>query len=755
MPVPVVGLDLGGSRAIVAKVENGGVVVLANEISHRSTPAVVTFPVANPDQRGAQGFQRLFGASAESQLVTSPRSTVCELRNLLDLNDDGGDGGGSISAEVHRERSKLRLASGSGGQRLSSSTTTFDLIVEGSGSALTPQQVVAAFLAHVDRTFLQGQEEAHYVLSVPQYFGHAERAALLDAAAIAGIRVVALAEDLTAAALAYGYFQKDWWQTDENNQVREKLVVFICFGYTSLQASLVKFTPEGFETLGKASDRTLGGSQIDRRLAAFFASRFSERHRDIPLQVVPRPPPNNENAAKAHARLLAAAEKAKKSGSAFASAEQKVPVDVECLYRDRDLKTQTSRLEMEELCGDLFGRVRSCLSDLIMVTGLDPAKLSAVEVIGGSSRLPKFKDIVREIFEWPLEISLTTLNADEAVAKGCALLCASLTKVYRVRPFRAVDWMAPARPSLKLCLEFSHLVTEDEEAKRKDSNTGAKKAEPAAPRGTTSKTVALMALPAPPGTLCQPQKLERLPIVFRDREVPEARVTLDSLPLGGRVELKYSGEQASVEQGVLAIATYELDLKKLQKLRGCEFYVVLSFRMVSGIVSMSKAVAFTYVATAKGHEGKTEFDEMEVGFVEVGRPGLMSAEELERCSEAERQMRARDRQEESRHEAKNSLEELVYRFKEEMSDFEGRPELVEVVQVSVTAIEKLQGLINGDGGSEQQHQEQQPSERYESWTEQKYRHELKELQALNSAFKAWRGAAASGQQHQRRSALGK
>merc|ERR1711974_194289 len=118
-----------------------------------------------------------------------------------------------------------------------------------------------------------------------------------------------------------------------------------------------------------------------------------------------------------------------------------IPVSLECLHNDLDLSTTISRQEFEELCGDLFDRVRGCLSQLLMnAPELSLEDLHSVEVIGGSSRIPKFKNIVEEPFR---KTPSTTLHATESSAKGCALMAAALTRIYSVKPFQIVDLATP------------------------------------------------------------------------------------------------------------------------------------------------------------------------------------------------------------------------------------------------------------------------------------------------------------------------
>ena len=193
MPSSVLGIDLGNFAARVAKVESGGVVVLANEMSVRETPSVVSFPSSQKGIRSA-------GASSQPHLITQPQSSVGQIPSLLG--------------------SRLLKKENIVPQHIAADKITEDggvqLLIEGQNQILQPEQITASFLTHLRKTIVEpakentgSSEDDYYVLSVPHYFTDGERTALLDAADIAKIKVMAVVNDLTASALAYGYFQRD------------------------------------------------------------------------------------------------------------------------------------------------------------------------------------------------------------------------------------------------------------------------------------------------------------------------------------------------------------------------------------------------------------------------------------------------------------------------------------------------------------------------------------------------------------------
>ena len=192
-------------------------------------------------------------------------------------------------------------------------------------------------------------------------------------------------------------------------------------------SGLVAFTADCQKILTTQTDRSVGGRFFDDRLARHFMEAFNSQHRSKGLRLTPETHP------KVFAKLLNVAEKVKRQMSANRNT---LPVVVECLANDLDLITEISRQQFEQLCADLFERVRNCFFRLIQRSRLERGSLHSVEIFGGSSRIPMFKSLVEEVFE--LHPS-TTLNADEAVARGCALLCALNTKVFKVRPFQIME----------------------------------------------------------------------------------------------------------------------------------------------------------------------------------------------------------------------------------------------------------------------------------------------------------------------------
>merc|ERR1712018_737219 len=516
------------------------------------------------------------------------------------------------------------------------------LVIEGQNQILQPEQIAASFLTHLRKTVVDPAKdrnnkggEYYYVLSVPHYFTDGERAALLDAAEIAKLKVMAVVNDLTASALAYGYFQKDLptpspsgipvpgpQDSAAKQQLlteRPRLVIFVDFGYGGLRASLVEFTSAGFKMLGRAGDRHVGGRQFDERLAKYFMEKFNGQYAKqigkgqlTPLTI--------HGERKAYAKLLTAAEKTKRLLSAN---KDNIPVHLECLHNDLDLSTHISRQEFEELCGDLFERVRGCLSELIMkVPDLDLADLHSVEVIGGSSRIPKFKNIIEEIFG---KIPSTTLHATESSAKGCALMCAALTLIYSVKPFHVMDLSTPYNINIRYTPVPPVVETND-----------------------TNNT----ALVAAPEVVTQP--------VFVDTDTKSSEVVmLRGRPQGDTIVMEYDPNRCNILKQNL-IAVYQLQFEGDNVIVGPNDDLMLQICINN---NWRPRVRKCKWLQRDINGGETEVD---VRFKESQLGGL-SEKDLVHYIHTEEAMQRSDEEEEKRQEIKNSLEETTFQFKDELS----------------------------------------------------------------------------------------
>lgn len=258
---------------------------------------------------------------------------------------------------------------------------------------------------------------ADLVMSVPAWFTDVQRRALMDAAEIAGVKLLRLMNDTTAAALGYGITKLDLPTADE----KPRRVVFIDIGHSNYTCSVVEFKKGELAVKATSYDRHFGGRDFDKALVEHFAAEFKEKYKiDI------------KSNGKAMVRVHAAAEKLKK----ILSANQVAPFNIESLMNDVDVSSKMNREELEKLVEPLLARVHVPLEQALAEAKLTVADIDTIELVGGCTRVPALKERIEKFFGKPLSF---TLNADEAIARGCAFSCAILSPVFRVRDFAIHD----------------------------------------------------------------------------------------------------------------------------------------------------------------------------------------------------------------------------------------------------------------------------------------------------------------------------
>uniref|UniRef100_A0A672RL18 Heat shock 70 kDa protein 4-like n=1 Tax=Sinocyclocheilus grahami TaxID=75366 RepID=A0A672RL18_SINGR len=264
-------------------------------------------------------------------------------------------------------------------------------------------------------------------LVVPSFFTDAERRSVMDAAQIAGLNCLRLMNDTTAVALAYGIYKQDLPAPEE----KPRIVVFVDVGHAGYQVSVCAFNKGKLKVLGSAFDPELGGKDFDEVLVKFFCEEFAQKYK---LDVRSKP--------RALVRLYQECEKLKKLMSANSS---DLPLNIECFMNDIDVSGKLNRAKFEEFCAELLAKVEAPLRSIMEQTRLKKDDIYAVEIMGGASRIPAIKERISKFFGTELS---TTLNADEAVARGCALQCAILSPAFKVREFSITE-VVPYPISLK------------------------------------------------------------------------------------------------------------------------------------------------------------------------------------------------------------------------------------------------------------------------------------------------------------------
>ncbi|MFC4638758.1 molecular chaperone DnaK [Deinococcus hohokamensis] len=367
-----VGIDLGTTNSVIAVMEGGRPEVIVNAEGGRTTPSVVAY----------KGEERLVGQIARRQAALNPQATLFEVKRFIGRRWD------EVKEEAARSPFKVKEGPG-GGVR-----------IEVNGQDLAPEQVSAEVLRKLvsDASAKLGQKITDAVITVPAYFDNSQREATKQAGEIAGLNVLRVINEPTAAALAYGLERKG----------NETVLVFDLGGGT-FDVTILELGDGVFEVKSTAGDTHLGGADFDHRIVDWLAEEFNREH-NFDLR----------KDKQALQRLIEAAEKAKIDLSNASETSISLPFitfDPET-RTPMHLERTLSRAKFEELTADLLRRVRKPVEQALSDAKLDASKINEVILVGGSTRIPAVKRIVQEITgKTPNE----SVNPDEAVALGAAV----------------------------------------------------------------------------------------------------------------------------------------------------------------------------------------------------------------------------------------------------------------------------------------------------------------------------------------------
>jgi molecular chaperone DnaK len=373
MASKIIGIDLGTTNSCVAVVESGDPVVIPNSEGSRTTPSVVAF---------TEEGDRLVGQIAKRQAVTNPDNTLFAIKRLI--------GRGFDDAEVQKAVTTAPFTI--------SKAENDDAWVEVNGKPLSPPQVSAIILEQIKKTAEEytGDTVDRAIITVPAYFNDAQRQATKDAGRIAGLEVLRIINEPTAAALAYGL----------NADKDERIAVFDLGGGT-FDVSILELSDGVFEVKSTAGDTFLGGEDFDQRLIDHCLAFFTEdtgidlREDTMALQ-----------------RLKEAAEKAKHELSSTLETTINLPFITVDESGPRHLKVDLTRGQFEGMVSDLIERLKGPCQQALDDAGADAANLDEVLLVGGMTRMPKVREAVASIFGKPPN---TTVNPDEVVAVGAAV----------------------------------------------------------------------------------------------------------------------------------------------------------------------------------------------------------------------------------------------------------------------------------------------------------------------------------------------
>jgi molecular chaperone DnaK (HSP70) len=412
----VIGFDIGDEACVVGQAKRGGIDVLLNENSNRLNPCLVSF----------QGNRRFVGEAALSLARGNYKNTVVSVKRLI--------GKSWADPALQRELELLPYTAA----EAPDGGVGINVQYGGETVMMKPEQILSMVLGQLSTVAVKanaGALVADVVVSIPQYFTYAQRSAVRDAIKIADLNCLRLLHEHTAVALSYGIYKFHGAASADaitKSHSAKTIVLFVDMGRSKMTASVVAYSTGCLHVLGSAHDESLGGGAFDCALAKYLSAEFKEKTgEEVSLKKDPR----------AWIKLLLAAEKAKKSLSP--QGIKMVPLNVECLANDKDLQTKVHLEKFEELLAPLLERVAGPVHRALADAKVDASKLTSVEVVGGASRSPCVRRAILEALKekgGKEDMVLShTLNADEAIAKGCALQCAILSTKFSVKPFLIFD----------------------------------------------------------------------------------------------------------------------------------------------------------------------------------------------------------------------------------------------------------------------------------------------------------------------------
>ncbi len=371
MASKIIGIDLGTTNSVVSVMEGGDPVVIPNAEGGRTTPSVVAF---------TKDGERLVGQVAKRQAVTNPKQTIFSIKRFM----------GRRAAEVKEEASRVPYPVADGANGLAA--------VEIQGKKYTPAEISAMILQKMKQTAEDylGHSVDKAVITVPAYFNDAQRQATKDAGKIAGLEVLRIINEPTAAALAYGLEKKK----------DEKIAVFDLGGGT-YDISILELADGVFEVKSTNGDTHLGGDDFDQKLIDWLVAEF-KKDQGIDLSKDPM----------ALQRLKEAAEKAKMELSSTTQTDINLPFITADASGPKHLNLPLTRAKFEQLCDDLIQRTMPPMEMALKDAGLKPSEIDEIILVGGSTRIPKIQEIVKAFFGKEPNRSV---NPDEVVAIGAAI----------------------------------------------------------------------------------------------------------------------------------------------------------------------------------------------------------------------------------------------------------------------------------------------------------------------------------------------
>jgi len=367
----IIGIDLGTTNSVVAVMEGGEPVVITNPEGGRLTPSVVAF---------TKSGERLVGQVAKRQAVTNPENTIFSIKRFMGRKFD------EVSEEMKMVPYQVVRASNA------------DARVSATGKEYSPPEISAMILQKLKTAAEEylGQPVTKAVITVPAYFNDAQRQATKDAGQIAGLEVMRIVNEPTAAALAYGLDKK-----------KDETIAVYDFGGGTFDISILEVGEGVVEVKATNGDTHLGGDNLDQRIIDWIASEFRKSDGiDLTKDRM------------ALQRLKEAAEKAKMELSTVMETDINLPFITADQTGPKHLQMKLTRAKFEQLVDDLLQKTVEPTKQALADAGVDPSKIDEVVLVGGSTRIPKVQQIVKELFR---KEPHKGVNPDEVVAVGAAV----------------------------------------------------------------------------------------------------------------------------------------------------------------------------------------------------------------------------------------------------------------------------------------------------------------------------------------------